>query len=86
MRRIAAIFAALLILSLGATASLAETPQRAGRLSYMEGAVSVATQDDQSWAPAQPNLPVTTGTALWTEPGGRAEIEVGAATIRIDID
>ena len=84
MRRIAAIFAALLVLSLGATASLAETPQRAGRLSYMEGSVSVATQDDQSWAPAQLNLPVTTGTALWTEPGGRAEIEIGAATIRID--
>jgi hypothetical protein len=70
----------------GTTAAFAQAtaPERAGRLSYVEGSVSVQSPGLDGWAPAQVNLPVTTGSALWTEPGARAEVQVGAASLRID--
>ena len=85
MRRIlSAALGVLFLCGTSATFAQTVTPERAGRLSYVEGSVSVQSPGADGWAPAQINLPVTSGTALWTEPGGRAEVQVGAASVRID--
>ena len=70
---------------LGANApAYADPPDRVGRLSYTEGVVSLHGADQDQWSPATLNFPVTTGYSFWTEPNSRAEIEVGAAEIRLD--
>ena len=67
-----------------------DPPSRVGYVSLIEGTVSMrpAAADpnatDTPWAPATVNYPMTAGTSLWTEPGAKAEIQVGAA--RIDLD
>jgi hypothetical protein len=76
--------AASIFLVLGGGAALADPPDRVGRLSYIEGAVSIRVPGEDQWAPARLNFPVTSGSAIWTEPGAKAEIQVGAAAIRID--
>src|SRR6185295_238606 len=83
-RILSAALGVLLLCGISATFAQTVTPERAGRLSYVEGSVSVQSPGADGWAPAQINLPVTSGTALWTEPGGRAEVQVGAASVRID--
>jgi len=67
-----------------------DPPSRVGYVSLIEGTVSmrVTSTDpnagDAQWAPASVNYPMSTGTSLWTEPGAKAEIQIGAA--RIDLD
>ena len=56
-----------------------EPPARVGRLAALSGPVSFHPQDAGSWEQAVPNYPVTDGAAFWTEPGGRAEIEIAAS-------
>src|SRR5260221_2351745 len=75
--------AALLVLA-GTMSALADPPGRVGRLSYMEGTVSFHAGDQDQWSAAVLNYPVTTGTAFWTEPGSRAEIQIGGAEVRLD--
>ncbi|HEX7969993.1 MAG TPA: DUF6600 domain-containing protein, partial [Stellaceae bacterium] len=74
------------LISLGASAAFADAdpPGRVGRLSYIEGAVSFHTADQDQWSPATLNYPVVAGESFWTEPQSRAEIEVGAAEFRLD--
>jgi hypothetical protein len=64
----------------------ADPPDRAARLSYIEGDVSMQPADEEGWAPAIVNRPLTTGDKLWTERGARAEIYVGQAAVRLDDD
>jgi hypothetical protein len=64
----------------------ADPPERAARLSYIQGDVSLQPAEEQEWAPAILNRPLTTGDKLWTERGARAEIEVGPAAVRLDSD
>lgn len=64
----------------------ADPPERAARLSYIQGDVSMQPADEQEWAPAILNRPLTTGDKVWTERGARAEIEVGPAAVRLDSD
>ena len=72
-----------------------DPPSRVGYISLIEGTVSMrpsaadpgASADSNGnipWAPATVNYPMTAGTSLWTEPGAKAEIQIGAA--RIDLD
>jgi len=56
-----------------------DPPARVGRLARMDGTVSFHTADADHWSPATLNYPVTSGNALWTEPGARAELQVGNA-------
>ena len=67
-------------------ADLPETdpPDRAARLAYIQGDVSLQPAGEEEWAPALLNRPLTTGDRLWTEKGARAEIQVGQAAIRLD--
>jgi len=61
-----------------------DPPDRAARLSYLEGDVSLQPAGEEAWAPAILNRPLTTGDELWTESGARAEIQVGPATVRLN--
>jgi hypothetical protein len=73
------------LLMLGGTlTALADPPGRVGRLSYTEGMVSFHAGDQDEWSAAVLNYPVTSGTAFWTEPDSRAEIQIGGAEIRLD--
>lgn len=61
-----------------------DPPSRVGRLSFLEGTVSFHAADQDQWSPATLNFPVTTGDSFWTQPDARAEIEIGAAEVRLD--
>ena len=60
-----------------------DPPDRAARLSYLEGEVSLQPAGEGDWAPAILNRPLTTGDKLWAERGSRAEIQVGPAAVRL---
>ncbi|WP_162915024.1 DUF6600 domain-containing protein, partial [Desertibaculum subflavum] len=79
---------ALALLSLdnaaGQTALPGDPPARVGRLSHVEGQVSARMPDQADWSAAVLNYPVSTGLALWTEPGARAEISYGDGALRLD--
>ena len=67
-----------------AQAQTADPPARVGRLSLTEGTVSYRQPEQEQWAPAVLNYPVTQGMSFWTEPGARAEIQTGGANVRLD--
>ena len=61
-----------------------DPPARVARLAFVGGEVSFAPAGESDWIQAQLNRPVVTGDKLWTDNGGRAELQVGAATIRME--
>src|SRR4051794_25128835 len=63
-----------------------DPPDRAARLSLIEGDVSMQPAGEEDWAPALVNRPLTTGDKLWTDGNARAEIYVGEAAVRLDGD
>ena len=72
---------------LSAQAALwADPPIQVGRVSLISGEVSFRPGSIDDWAPATLNYPLTAGDSLWTDAGGRAEIHVGGAAIRLDSD
>jgi Family of unknown function (DUF6600)/FecR protein len=79
------ISAALLLVAAG-PALADDPPSRVGRISYVTGSVSynpAAVDDDEGWAPASVNYPLTTGDQLWTDSDGRAELSTGRAAVRL---
>ncbi len=62
----------------------ADPPDRAGRLSYLQGEVSLQPAGEEEWADAILNRPLTTDDKLWTDRNARAEIQVGPAAVRLD--
>jgi hypothetical protein len=60
-----------------------DPPDRVGRIAVATGAVSFRTSADTEWSAATANYPVSSGNAFWTEPSGRAELEISAS--RIDL-
>ena len=52
-------------------------------MTAIEGAVSFRAAADTEWGYASPNQPATTGDRVWSDSNGRAEIEVGNATVRV---
>ena len=60
-----------------------DPPDRAGRLSYLQGDVSLQPAGEEDWATAIVNRPLTTGDKLWTDQNSRAEIYVGQAAVRL---
>jgi hypothetical protein len=63
-----------------------DPPDRAARLSIIEGNVTLQPAGEQSWAPAMLNRPLTTGDKIYTERDARAEIQVARAAIRLADD
>lgn len=77
----------LLVLALAAS-SLAwgespETPARIAQLAYVEGQVAFGAAHE-SVSSALPDRPLIPGDRLVTEAGGRAELTLGTATVRLD--
>ncbi len=60
-----------------------DPPDRVARLSYLRGSVSFQPAGEEDWVPAVVNRPMTTADRLWTDDGGRAEMQLGSATIRV---
>jgi hypothetical protein len=85
VRRLSALAALSLSLVLGVAqaqesdAYEPDPPDRAARLSYLDGDVSMQPAGEEDWAPALLNRPLTTGDKLWTDRDSRAEIQVGPA-------
>lgn len=61
-----------------------DPPDRVARLSYREGNVSVRPGGTAEWVDATRNRPLTSGDSVWTGAGGRAELHVGSAALRLD--
>ena len=80
----AALGAVLLLAPPLAAQSFADPPGRVGRLSYIDGTVSLHAPDQDQWSEAVINYPVTTGDGFWTQPQSRAEVQVGAVEMRLD--
>jgi len=69
------------------TAALwADPPARVGRLSLIDGAVSFSQAAGEAWQTATLNYPVTTGNQLSTAAGGKAEVQIGSAAVRLASD
>ncbi|MEO8560071.1 MAG: DUF6600 domain-containing protein, partial [Rhodospirillales bacterium] len=61
-----------------------DPPSRVGRLARLQGTVSFHTADQQQWEAATLNYPVTNGSAVWTEPGSRAALQIDANSIELN--
>src|SRR5688572_9375570 len=57
---------------------------RVARLSYLRGSVSFQPAGESDWVSAMPNRPMTTDDRLWADDDGRAEMQLGSATVRLD--
>jgi hypothetical protein len=57
---------------------------RVARLSYLRGSISFQPAGESDWVSAKANRPMTTADRLWADEDGRAEIQLGSATIRLD--
>jgi hypothetical protein len=64
--------------------SWADPPGRVGRLSAIDGTVSLYDDDSGNWRPVPVNWPVTGGDTLWSGPGDRANIRIGSTVLRLD--
>lgn len=60
-----------------------DPPGRVARLGYIHGAVSFEPAGTDDWVSAEVNRPMTTGDKLWSDNDSRAELHVGAASIRL---
>ncbi|HET9033262.1 MAG TPA: DUF6600 domain-containing protein [Dokdonella sp.] len=73
----------LLLLGVAGQA-LADPPSRVARLSYLSGDVSMQPAGIEQWSQAHLNRPLITGDTLYTDRASRVEMEIGAATVRLD--
>ncbi len=73
-----------LALSAPALAQEGDPPTRVGRISVLDGSVSFHVSPNDPWTGAVINYPVAQASSLFVEPGGRAEIELGGARVRLD--
>ena len=83
--------------NLDADATAIDPPGRVGRLSLIEGEVSLSSapqtaspgaqpgnERGQEWTEAVLNRPLTSGDTLWVDRNARAELQTGSATIHLD--
>lgn len=61
-----------------------DVPSRAARLGLVTGNVTLQPGSIEDWIPAPQNRPLTTGDRLWTDTGGRAEVNVGSMVFRLN--
>lgn len=85
-RHALAVIVAVAGLAASAWAS-ADPPARVARLGYLAGAVSFSPAGEGDWVQATLNRPLTSGDRLWTAAADRSrtEIQVGGATMRMDV-
>lgn len=77
---------ASLVLALCAVSSsaFADPPGRVARVSYLGGYVSMQAAGMEEWSEARINRPLITGDSLYSDRASRVEMEIGAATLRLD--
>lgn len=63
--------------------ALADPPGRVARLGYLSGEVSFSPAGEEDWGRAAINRPLGPGDRLWADRDGRAEIQLGTATLRL---
>jgi hypothetical protein len=61
----------------------ADPPGRVARLAYVSGSSSFSPGGEKDWVRAVVNRPLVSGDRLWVDAGARAELQLGAAAIRI---
>ena len=61
-----------------------DPPGRVGRVASLQGGVSGFDAEAGKWKPAEANLPLAEGDRIATGPDGRAELQVGSTTLRLD--
>jgi FecR protein len=64
-------------------ATAGDPPTRAGRLARLSGTVSFHGPGADHWDVAQLNFPVTSGDAVWTEPGAGAAVDISASRLTL---
>ncbi|WP_312513971.1 DUF6600 domain-containing protein [Massilia sp.] len=64
----------------------AEAPGRVGRVSLVEGKVTISGDVGDASSDALLNWPVTTRNLITTAPGARAELRIGSTAVRLDAD
>lgn len=72
-----------LVLAFSGWAQAADPPSRVARLAYVSGGASFSPGGEGDWGRAIVNRPMVTGDRLWVERGARAELQLGAAAIRV---
>jgi hypothetical protein len=60
-----------------------DPPVRVARIAYLAGDVSFQPSGDTAWSFASINYPMTTGDRLYTDQGGRAELQLGRVALRM---
>ncbi len=80
--------AGLLVIALLCAAAMADDdpPGRVARLQYMSGQVSLQPGGVNDWVEAVNNRPLTTADRLWSDKESRAELNLGAATMRVNAE
>lgn len=66
------------------TSPEADPPGRVARLADLNGQVWLYSPDTAEWIAADRNRPLTNGDRLATDPGARAELQVGSTILRLD--
>ncbi len=61
-----------------------DPPERVARLSYLKGRVALQVVEDDTWADASLNRPLTSGDRLRLEPNARAELQSGSINVQLD--
>src|SRR5271169_286083 len=79
----AAATACLALLVIPSPAQDDDPPQQAGRLSIVNGTVSLQPAGTQDWAQAYLNYPLGPGDRVFTDEDGRAEFQVGRTYVRL---
>ncbi len=83
-------FAALMLFAsiprAGAQEYAYDPPDRVARLAYQSGDVEFAPSGVDDWGSAYRNRPLGTGDRLYTGDDGRAALELGGASVRLDAD
>jgi hypothetical protein len=74
----------LLTLAFFALSALADPPGRVGRIAETDGNVWLYDDDQGEWVQGRRNRPVQEGDRISAEQGGRAEVQIGSATLRLD--
>ncbi|HET9330924.1 MAG TPA: DUF6600 domain-containing protein [Steroidobacteraceae bacterium] len=82
-RWVAAFALACGVVTVTAAADPADPPGRAARLSDVEGTVALQPAGAAEWTAATLNRPLTTGDRIWSDENSRAELDMGAAVMRL---
>jgi hypothetical protein len=61
----------------------ADPPSRVARLAYVSGTSSFSPGGERDWVRSVVNRPLVTGDRLWVDAGASAELQLGAAAIRV---